>query len=165
MVNLLPVNIVEIPLEDTEIKYLASLPLEKGKKYDVKIIPGFDFLIVEINGDIKKLVLGDSNRLEQELCNGKTIEMDVVFGSGGPVKAKVVWRGKRLAGGSKARTMEIVEETKIELKKAMPTSEVTTNIQAVISKINSNILQFIAIQDIEIYKGSIRIQKTSNWYE
>lgn len=161
MENLLPLNILEIPLEDTDLKYFGSLPIEKGKKHIVKIIPNPDFLIIEINGTIKKIDLGDSERLEQELHKGKTIEMDVVIG---PITAKIAWQGKHLAGGSKATTMEIVEEIKVERKKAIPATDITPDIQTTINKIESNLLPFIAIQDIEIYRGSVSIQKTRNWY-
>lgn len=157
MDNLLPANIIEIPLEESELEYFGALPSEeKGKEYVVRITPSFDFLLLEINGKIKNISLGNSERLEQELRKGKIIEMELIIGN---IKVKFTWKGEQLAGGSKAMTMKIVEDLKIEAKKAMPSSIIEKEILGTISEIESNRFPFIAMQEIEIFKGSLSLQR------
>lgn len=152
-------------MEDTDLKHFGALPFEEnGKKHIVKIVPSFDFLIIEIDGDIKKIDLGDSERLEQELLKGKTIEMDLVIGSEEAIRVKIIWSGQSLAGGSKATTIKIAEEMKIAVKKAKPTATVEKEIKETIRKIESNLFPFIVTQDIDVFRGALSINKVVNWY-
>jgi len=164
MKSLFSPNIIEIPLDDNDLKYSGSLPLKQKKKYKIKVIPNFDFLIIEINGNMTKIDVDNSERLEQELLKGKTVEMEFSIGSGGDIRIICTWQGESLAGGSKAMTMKIINQMRVETKKAKPTQEGLNEIQKIFYKIQSNLLPFVCIQDIEIVRGQVRLQKVRNWY-
>ena len=60
---------------------------------------------------------------------------------------------------------EVIEEMKAIVKKAKPTSPLNKEIQKIYSRIESNNLPFICLQEIEVFRGSVRLQKVRNWYE
>ena len=133
MNSLLPTNTLEISVSDDDLKYLRAIPTKEDRKFSVRVIPSFDFLVIEINGDIRKINLGDSKRLEQELQRGNTIEMELIIGSRDLFKVNCKWKGKRLAGGGKAMTMEVIEEMKAIVKKCHDLSDaILPNARAII---------------------------------
>ena len=164
MKNFFTPFIVDLPLDDIDLESLSALPRKKGTTPKVKILPAFDFFILKINGKSIKIDLGDSERLEQELKKGNSIEMEFSIGSKEEIKILFEWRGEQLAGGSKAMTMKVIENMKVEVKKAKPTPAQTKEIQKGINKIELHKIPFIGIQDVEVIKGSKRLKKIRNWY-
>lgn len=84
----------------------------------VTIVPHFDEVVVRVGEEEYNIPLGNAERILGELARGNSVEITVVValpGSEETLEIKTTWVGSKLAGGSKASTIKLLEETTYKL--------------------------------------------------
>lgn len=143
-----------------------------GLRHSVRIVPHFDELVVEVEKETHTVALGNTERILAELARGNSVETVVVItlpGSVETLEIRITWVGSKLAGGSKASTLKLLEDTTYQLVGApvfrgLLDSDKSSLIERLERFASSEDAEFVIAQVCELSGRGDFEWTTKNWY-